>query len=119
VKSAKGGKVKTEFIVEVSEKTSILPSTLEKAIPEKFSLNGVEITATGTVSKSEGGLLFTARGNGQKYALKPCADLSKLVDAGKTTLVVTGAVTEPEAEDGKKGLPEIAARAASEATEGK
>lgn len=103
------------FQIAVLEKTSILPSTVVGAMDkirveskgeEDFPLEEFSIsTISGTVSEEAGLLIFSARGSGQKFILKPESDVRKLIDAGKTQLTLAGSVTEEKEKDGKKPLP--------------
>ena len=53
----------------------------------------------GTAEKTAAGIVFTARGSGQKFSLKPGGELEKLLAAGKTRLTLSGKATQPEKGD--------------------
>ena len=72
---------------------------------------------SGTVSRSGEDYVFTARGSGQEYTLKPSDDLRELVAAGKSKVSIGGGVVEPPAVDGKKALPVLTVTDAEEAEE--
>lgn len=109
------GDKKTIYILKVMETKSVLPSAIVKALePEGYSFEGLTIEVAGTVEEKEGGYALTARGSKQKYSLKANDDLKKLVKDGKTKLVLTGRVTEPEEKDGKKPPPVIEVTKAKE-----
>jgi hypothetical protein len=110
VKSAEMYGDKFHFKLEVLDTKAILPSTVLKVVEriraeskgeEDFPLLSVEATISGAVD----GAVFTARGSGQKYALKSNDALKALLAAGKTKLTLTGKVSEEKEKDGRKPLP--------------
>ncbi|HLY08262.1 MAG TPA: hypothetical protein VKW04_03045 [Planctomycetota bacterium] len=99
VKSAEMYGDKFHFKLDVLENKTVLPSAVlqvtdrirrESKGEEDFPLLGFEATMAGTVD----GATFTARGSGQKFALRPGEVLKGLLESGKTKLTLTGKVTE-------------------------
>src|SRR5258706_15939228 len=96
---------KFHFLLTVAENKSLLPSAVLKVVDkirddskgdEEFPLQDFVATVSGTVEKEGDALKFTARGSGQKYAVKPDAALSALIAAGRTKVTLTGKVDEPK-----------------------
>jgi hypothetical protein len=106
---------KFHFQIVVLEKKSVLPETVVKAMDkirqeskgeEDFPLVEFALSSlTGTVSGEGEALVFTARGSGQKFLLRPTDDLRKLLASGKARLTLAGTVLEEKEKDGKKPLP--------------
>lgn len=93
------GADKFHYDLQILENKTLTPSQVQALIKklEDYSYRGFEITAiTGTVEKGAGGYSFTARGSNQKYALKANDALAKLVDAGKTAVTLSGALSEKD-----------------------
>jgi hypothetical protein len=94
------------YNLQISESTSILPSTIRKMLADlkreskgddDFGYNNFEITSiTGTVARAGETWTFVARGSSQKYELVPNAALKKLVEGGKSLLTLAGLVTDEE-----------------------
>jgi len=110
---------KFHFKLEVLENKTVLPSAILKVTDqiraeskgeEDFPLLSFEATQAGTVD----GAVFTARGSGQKYALKPGEALKGFLAAGKTKLTLTGKVSEDKEKDGRKPLPVLEVAEAKE-----
>ncbi len=119
VRSAEMYGDKFHFKLEVLDSKAVLPSRVLTVIDkirkdskgeEDFPLLGFEATLAGTVSGNE----FTARGSGQKYALRPGEALKAFLAAGKTKLTLTGAVTEGKETGGVRPLPVLEVREAQE-----
>jgi hypothetical protein len=117
VREAKNYGDKFHFLLSIREDKSVLPASILQVVDkirteskgeEDFPLESFEINSiSGTVEKQGDTILFVARGSKQKYALKPNAELRKLLESGKTLLTIAGAVTEEKEKDGKKPLPLI------------
>ena len=117
IREAKNYGDKFHFLLSIREDKSVLPSHILQVVDkirteskgeEDFPLEGFEINSiSGTVEKQGEAIVFVARGSKQKYAVKPNADLRKLLESGKTQLTIAGAVTEDKEKDGKKALPAI------------
>ena len=111
------------YLLEIPEKRKLLPSDIKKLLNstkalQKFPYQEFTFDAvTGTVAVSGERHVFTARGSGQKYALKLSDDLRELVAAGKSKVTLGGGVVEPPAVDGKKPLPVLTVTDAEEAEE--
>jgi len=97
VKSAEMYGDKFHFLLQVLDNKVVLPPAILKVTDkireeskgeEDFPLISLEATLAGTVD----GTTFTARGSGQKYALKSNDALKALLAAGKTKLTLTGKV---------------------------
>jgi hypothetical protein len=91
--------------VKVLETKMILPSAIAKGLPEDYTFESASYTLAGTVEKKDEAYTFTARASNQKFTLKVTDDLKKLVADGKVKLTLTGSVTEPDEEKGKKPDP--------------
>lgn len=98
VKSAEMYGDKFHFLLQVQDTKAVLPPAILKVTDkireeskgqEDFPLISLEATLAGTVD----GTTFTARGSGQKYALKSNDALKALLAAGKTRLTLTGKVS--------------------------
>jgi len=83
-------------VLKVLENKSILSANVREALPEGYTFRGLSIEIAGTVAKDGDRFAFTARGSKQKFTLTANDELRKLVDAGKTTVAVSGKLTEKE-----------------------
>lgn len=119
VKTAEMYGDKFHFKLDVLENKTVLPSAILKVTDkirveskgeEDFPLLSFESSLAGTVD----GAVFTARGSGQKYALKPGEALKGFLAAGKTKLTLTGKVSEDKEKDGRKPLPVLEVAEAKE-----
>jgi hypothetical protein len=109
VKSAEMYGDKFHFKLEVLDNKVVLPAAILKVVEkiktdskgeEDFPLISFEVTQAGTVD----GAVFSVRGSGQKYTLKPGEALKGFLAAGKTKLTLTGKVHE---EKGKLPVLEV------------
>ena len=96
---------KFHFLLTVAENKALLPSSVLKVVDrikeeskgeEEFPLQDFVATLSGSAEKKGDDVLFTARGSGQKYSVKPDAALAALLAAGKTKVTLTGKVDEPK-----------------------
>ncbi|HZF00011.1 MAG TPA: hypothetical protein VE981_23585 [Planctomycetota bacterium] len=103
VKSAEMYGDKFHFRLEVLETKSLLPAAVlavtdrirkDSKGEEDFPLLSFEVTVAGHVEKQGDAQVFTAKGSGQKFALKSARPLQE-----KSTLTLTGRVSA------EKGLP--------------
>lgn len=102
IKEVKIGKSKYFYDVKVLETKPLLPARLRKVAKEleEYPFVGMEVTdLAGTVAGSGDDYAFTARVSKQTYALKASDDLKKLVAAGKTSLTLSGRLSQKADKD--------------------
>jgi hypothetical protein len=77
------------------EKKSVTPKMVQDLLKkmEDYSYLGFYVNS---ISGSVEGDTFTARGSGQKYALKPNDELRKLLAAGKSKVTLSGELTQKD-----------------------
>lgn len=98
----------------MQESKPLLPSAIKALLKklEDYGYVSFEVKGlAGTVEKSGDGYVFTGRGSKQAYGLTPSADLKKLIEAGKTSVTLTGKILQ---EDGKDARPVIEVSEAKE-----
>ena len=114
IKDVKLGKNKFFYEMKILENKPLLPGQLRKVAKalEDYGYVSFEVKGlAGTVEKSGDGYVFTGRGSKQAYGLTPSAELKKLVEAGKTSVTLTGKILQ---EDGKDARPSIEVTEAKE-----
>jgi hypothetical protein len=92
------------FNLRISEGHAVLPQTIRAMLEqlkqetkgdEDYPYNSFEITSiVGTAEKSGESWFLVARGSKQKYELAPNEALKKLVEAGRSQVVVSGKLTD-------------------------